>query len=68
LKGQNFSEEIFSQDAVALQSLAQKDYDALLRNNPKDVTLLCERAMVHMEDNDVKALVDDILVSAASYL
>ena len=39
------------------------DYDLLLRHSPRDITLLCERALVHMENDDIALAVGDLLVS-----
>lgn len=51
---------------VIMQVGAKKDYDALLLDNPREVTFLCERAMVNIENDDVPSAVDDLLVSNKS--
>ncbi|CAK8698309.1 unnamed protein product [Clavelina lepadiformis] len=66
----------FAQDAAILTARAlcyrelgkkveaQKDYDTLLRHKPRDVTLLCERALVCIEDDDITACVEDLLAAS----
>ena len=38
------------------------DYDLLLHHCPRDVTFLCERALVLMEDDNIASAVNDLLV------
>ena len=56
---------IFNQLSIFIsQGGAMTDYDLLLHHNPREVTLLCERAMVVMEIGNLTSAAKDLMVSA----
>ncbi|XP_077970731.1 uncharacterized protein LOC120328794 isoform X2 [Styela clava] len=45
---------------------ARKDYDTLLKDSPKDASLLFERSLVHLENKEIDSLVNDLQAACKS--